>query len=714
MAVVAAAASTALAQVDLALSGMYFNQGNNFTTTTLAGQCPTMVRARFSTGSTSAVAGVDAILRVFQNGEEIAGSPFFSVNGPIAAPASPNLATIDHTLNFIVVPPQGSLEFVVEVDPGDAITETDEADNVSPPFARSFLCRDIVDFAYVTVDYTPGGGVPSTAYTQPGIGEGFLRGIYPVGEWNYHRVPFAPLTWTSNINGSNDALLTELLDIRQNEMTSAGYARPDFIYGWLPGNPFSGNGQASGIPGYAAFGNTDNSRFQRTLAHEIGHCFGLSHTSNTCLQPGIDVEHHLRNPLNLAVLHAAGQSDVMVAGLLTNQAWVNQSTINAELADSRTQCALGATAFEAPVLRVAGQVNHADDSITLVPAQRFPAGEPTAIDPAGDLIVRVLDATGAELGAVRTTAGSCRESCCAQTKGKSILHPTSLLYAAVAMPGDAVPSRVEVLDARTGRLRAAIDRTAHAPVIDQLTAGLDVGMATVGGGADAGPEACLRVAWHASDSDGDSLRTTILYSPDNGHRWIPIVHGATGEGEALIPLSSIPASRGSAIVRARVQDGLDVTDHDFVVTAQMIGNPPDVHIITPNASASHSEWSSVLLHASGWDLEDEYLPDAAFSWSSSIDGALGTGREFVVKHLSPGTHTITLLGTDLDGQSTQVQTVVTIVPRTVVVGDLSGDALVDGADLGALLARWGLPGRGDLDGSGQVDGGDLGLLLAAW
>lgn len=47
-------------------------------------------------------------------------------------------------------------------------------------------------------------------------------------------------------------------------------------------------------------------------------------------------------------------------------------------------------------------------------------------------------------------------------------------------------------------------------------------------------------------------------------------------------------------------------------------------------------------------------------------------------------------------------------------GDLNGDGLVDGADLGALLSNFGGPGIGDLDGSGLVDGGDLGALLALW
>ncbi|NBP51726.1 MAG: hypothetical protein EBU70_11250, partial [Actinobacteria bacterium] len=46
--------------------------------------------------------------------------------------------------------------------------------------------------------------------------------------------------------------------------------------------------------------------------------------------------------------------------------------------------------------------------------------------------------------------------------------------------------------------------------------------------------------------------------------------------------------------------------------------------------------------------------------------------------------------------------------------DLDGDGQVSGADLGALLGNWGMPGVGDLDGSGAVTGADLGALLGAW
>jgi predicted outer membrane repeat protein len=50
-----------------------------------------------------------------------------------------------------------------------------------------------------------------------------------------------------------------------------------------------------------------------------------------------------------------------------------------------------------------------------------------------------------------------------------------------------------------------------------------------------------------------------------------------------------------------------------------------------------------------------------------------------------------------------------------VFGDLNGDGIVDGADLGILLAQWDSEGpQGDLDNDLDVDGADLGLLLAAW
>jgi hypothetical protein len=47
-------------------------------------------------------------------------------------------------------------------------------------------------------------------------------------------------------------------------------------------------------------------------------------------------------------------------------------------------------------------------------------------------------------------------------------------------------------------------------------------------------------------------------------------------------------------------------------------------------------------------------------------------------------------------------------------GDLNGDGVVDGNDLGELLAQWGGGGSADFNDDGTVDGNDLGQLLADW
>lgn len=48
-----------------------------------------------------------------------------------------------------------------------------------------------------------------------------------------------------------------------------------------------------------------------------------------------------------------------------------------------------------------------------------------------------------------------------------------------------------------------------------------------------------------------------------------------------------------------------------------------------------------------------------------------------------------------------------------VPGDLNGDGVVDGADLGLMVAAW-KTADADLNGDGITDGGDLGVLLSNW
>ena len=48
------------------------------------------------------------------------------------------------------------------------------------------------------------------------------------------------------------------------------------------------------------------------------------------------------------------------------------------------------------------------------------------------------------------------------------------------------------------------------------------------------------------------------------------------------------------------------------------------------------------------------------------------------------------------------------------IGDLDLNGVVNGADMGIMLAGWGGTGNADLDGNGEVNGADLGTMLSSW
>jgi hypothetical protein len=733
-----AAAPLLGANVDLTVAGVEITQTiqNASGTLSLVAHNPTMVRVRVGVvGATSAVPGVDAELRVYANGVEIPGSPFFSINGPIAAPLSPNAVNENDTLNFLVTPPQSlDVDFVVTLNPLRTVPETNYANNEGQSLNRAFLCRKMVGLAFVSVNYTPGGGQPDGSLIEPGRGDAMLRGIFKTGDWNYHRSPLGALTWTQNINNSNNALLNTLSDIRNNQIPAAGVAKPAFIYGWLPGNPYSGNGQANGIPGDAAFGNTQLSRFQRTFAHEVGHLWGQPHNSQSISVVGVDVVNQLKDPLNLGPMMPTTKKDVMVPGLLTEDAWVAAITFNDCISDPRSQCTSfdgegeggGGGADDAVLLerclRIAGETLHREGRIALVQSQRFDAVEATVDDPAGDVRVLALDATGAARHEIRVRTGTSRE-CCA---GHGLLDATPFHVFVPETVGNAEIAAIEIRDVRSGRVLARQERSRAVPIgaILSVTGAAEEGGAMPGAANGKGEPAPvldgeIEVRFAATDPDGDPLVANLLYSPDGGDAWVPLgvnLDVAEGVNVFRFPSGNVPRSRGiGGIVKLRVSDGLNVSDEEFPLGMALgFGSPPDVHVIAPHDGIQRPQWGSVVLHASAWDMEDELIPEQNVVWTSDRDGFLGAGRLFTVRSLSVGTHMLTVTGTDLDGMSSARQTTVTITPRAVRSADLDFDGTVGPSDLAILLGAWGGDGLADLDLDGTVGPADLAILLGSW
>jgi hypothetical protein len=110
--------------------------------------------------------------------------------------------------------------------------------------------------------------------------------------------------------------------------------------------------------------------------------------------------------------------------------------------------------------------------------------------------------------------------------------------------------------------------------------------------------------------------------------------------------------------------------------------------------------------------------NAGSAWfvGGNVVSAVTTGNieHLWIQDLVPGRYVISINRATLGAPSSGSVISWIVDPGTTVPGDLNGDGVVDGADLGILLSNWGGSGLGDLNGSGLIDGADLGSLLSAW
>ena len=165
------------------------------------------------------------------------------------------------------------------------------------------------------------------------------------------------------------------------------------------------------------------------------------------------------------------------------------------------------------------------------------------------------------------------------------------------------------------------------------------------GGTLAAP---VELEWTGSDADGDRLLYTVLYSPDDGVNWRPIVANVPYTKASLgtlLPLSG--SSRGRFKVIA--SDGFNAAEDvsEAVVTVPDLSPRPS--IFSPADDAKFPAGVSVILNGSAFDMEELGLPPEGLSWESDRDGKLGGGSEVMTRSLSVGVHRLTLKARDGGG-----------------------------------------------------------------
>ncbi len=146
--------------------------------------------------------------------------------------------------------------------------------------------------------------------------------------------------------------------------------------------------------------------------------------------------------------------------------------------------------------------------------------------------------------------------------------------------------------------------------------------------------------------------------------WTSSLTGDIGTGSPFIT-STLPRGTHSITLKATDSNAATTTSSPIVVT---IGNAvPEVIITSPANGNTYSQGQSILFTGMATDAEDGSLTGLSLTWTSNLDGLLGTGTVLTVGNLSPGSHTITLTATDSQGVTSTSVVAINVVNTTPVV-----------------------------------------------
>jgi PKD repeat protein len=143
--------------------------------------------------------------------------------------------------------------------------------------------------------------------------------------------------------------------------------------------------------------------------------------------------------------------------------------------------------------------------------------------------------------------------------------------------------------------------------------------------------------------------------------WSSSRDGALGAGASL----SATLTAGVHTLTLTATDSMGATGSASVtVSVNQPGNqPPSVTITQPTPGQTVFQGTAVTLAATATDPEDGALTGAALAWSSSRDGALGTGSPLSVATLTAGTHTLSVVATDSGGNTGTATVSLTVLPQ---------------------------------------------------
>lgn len=154
----------------------------------------------------------------------------------------------------------------------------------------------------------------------------------------------------------------------------------------------------------------------------------------------------------------------------------------------------------------------------------------------------------------------------------------------------------------------------------------------------------------SEDAEDGTLSNTI--------NWFSDIDGLLGSGSTL-NVSTLSLGTHTITARSTDSDNLTGTSAISLTVNQFVNHTPVVTIVSPANGTTYGAGDLIAFSASATDEEDGDLT-SSITWTSSINGALGSTGQFSTSTLSTGTHTITARATDSLGASHAPTIAVTI------------------------------------------------------
>ena len=203
----------------------------------------------------------------------------------------------------------------------------------------------------------------------------------------------------------------------------------------------------------------------------------------------------------------------------------------------------------------------------------------------------------------------------------------------------------------THTITAAVSDSRGLPGSDQITVTVNANVTptvSITAPADGTTEdtgSAVTFSGSASDPEDGDLTTSLAWSSD--------LDGALGTG-ASVTTSAL--SVGTHTITGSVTDSLGAAGSSTITLT--VNGSPAVAITAPADGSSSTETTPVTFTGTASDEDGDLA--ASLAWTSSLDGALGTGASVTTSALSIGTHTITAAVSDSRGLPGSAQITVTV------------------------------------------------------